>query len=239
MRESLLTSAYSKSVKQDFCPFWTSGENRFHSLTWTGLQISAHWHPFLHKWSHWVMLTEAPHSCQVWVVSSRYLPDLPSVNNCSLAERIFAAELPIFNYETDANLCRHNPLNIFALHEVCAWADVSAATKLTVHVNLFGGSILKLGTEKHHNLLVNQINSLASTGCFALTELGFGEFPETLASMWSTSKSFKFGKVPADFSSLPCSLAYWPWYVAGIKLCSNLSDLALAWKDIFLTVRTM
>ena len=36
-------------------------------------------------------------------------------------------------------LCRDNPLNIFALHEVCAWADVSMATKCTVHVNLFGG----------------------------------------------------------------------------------------------------
>lgn len=34
---------------------------------------------------------------------------------------------------------RNNPLNIFALHEVCAWADVSMATKCTVHVNLFGG----------------------------------------------------------------------------------------------------
>lgn len=34
--------------------------------------------------------------------------------------------------------------------------------------------MLKLGTQKHHNLLVDQIDSLAATGCFALTELGFG-----------------------------------------------------------------
>jgi len=36
------------------------------------------------------------------------------------------------------------------------------------------GTVLKLGTKKHHDLLVGQIDSLSATGCFALTELGFG-----------------------------------------------------------------
>ena len=35
---------------------------------------------------------------------------------------------------------RHNPLNIFAAHEICAFADYSMATKMTVHFNLFGGT---------------------------------------------------------------------------------------------------
>ena len=35
--------------------------------------------------------------------------------------------------------CRHNPLNIFAAHEVAAFCDGSMATKMTVQFNLFGG----------------------------------------------------------------------------------------------------
>ena len=34
--------------------------------------------------------------------------------------------------------------------------------------------MLKLGTAHHHNLLLAGIDSLADVGCFALTELGFG-----------------------------------------------------------------
>ena len=30
--------------------------------------------------------------------------------------------------------CRHNPLNIFAAHEISAFADFSMATKMTVHL---------------------------------------------------------------------------------------------------------
>ena len=48
---------------------------------------------------------------------------------------------------------------------------VCRATKMTVHLNLFGGSVLKLGTERHHHLLEG-IDKMTPTGCFALTELG-------------------------------------------------------------------
>ena len=41
--------------------------------------------------------------------------------------------------------------------------------------NLFGGTVLKLGTKRHHDLLLRGITSLDDIGCFALTELGFGE----------------------------------------------------------------
>lgn len=34
--------------------------------------------------------------------------------------------------------------------------------------------MLKLGTSKHHALLLQGIDSLDAVGCFALTELGFG-----------------------------------------------------------------
>lgn len=67
-----------------------------------------------------------------------------------------------------------NPLRIFAAHEVAALADVSMATKMTVQYNLFGGTVLKLGTQRHHDLLLQGIDTLDHIGCFALTELGYG-----------------------------------------------------------------
>lgn len=69
---------------------------------------------------------------------------------------------------------RHDPLRIFAAHELAGFCDPSMATKMTVQFNLFGGTVLKLGTEKHHRQLLRGIDSLDDIGCFALTELGFG-----------------------------------------------------------------
>lgn len=37
--------------------------------------------------------------------------------------------------------------------------------------------MLKLGTARHHDLLLRGITSLDDIGCFALTELGFGAWP--------------------------------------------------------------
>lgn len=37
------------------------------------------------------------------------------------------------------------------------------------------GTVLKLGTEVHHQQLLRGIDTLDDVGCFALTELGFGE----------------------------------------------------------------
>ena len=58
------------------------------------------------------------------------------------------------------------------MHEAAGLADGSLATKLTVQFNLFGGTVLKLGTEKHHNLLCEGIDTFTKVGCFGLTELG-------------------------------------------------------------------
>ena len=38
--------------------------------------------------------------------------------------------------------------------------------------NLFGGTVLKLGTERHHAKLLKGIDTLDDVGCFGLTELG-------------------------------------------------------------------
>lgn len=45
---------------------------------------------------------------------------------------------------------------------------------MTVQFNLFGGTVLKLGTERHHKQLLKGIDDLSAIGCFALTELGYG-----------------------------------------------------------------
>ena len=68
---------------------------------------------------------------------------------------------------------RNNPLRIFAAHEL-AVIDPSMGTKMTVQFNLFGGTVLKLGTERHHKVLLEGIDNLTEVGCFGLTELGYG-----------------------------------------------------------------
>lgn len=69
---------------------------------------------------------------------------------------------------------RTNPLRIFAAHELAAIIDPAMTTKMTVQFNLFGGTVLKLGTERHHDKLLEGIDNLNDIGCFGLTELGYG-----------------------------------------------------------------
>ena len=67
-----------------------------------------------------------------------------------------------------------NPFRIFAAHEIMAMIDPATAVKMTVQFNLFGGTVLKLGNESHHEMLLEGIDSLNDIGCFGLTELGVG-----------------------------------------------------------------
>mmetsp|Transcript_2579 Transcript_2579/g.5025 ORF Transcript_2579/g.5025 Transcript_2579/m.5025 type:complete len:656 (-) Transcript_2579:1546-3513(-) len=69
---------------------------------------------------------------------------------------------------------RTNPSRVFAAHEISCLVDGSLATKITVNFNLFGGTVLKLGTEQHDNGLLDRIDAVEQIGCFALTELGYG-----------------------------------------------------------------
>merc|ERR1712156_1273006 len=68
----------------------------------------------------------------------------------------------------------NNPLRIFAAHELAAIIDPAMTTKMTVQFNLFGGTVLKLGKERHHKKLLEGIDNLQDIGCFGLTELGYG-----------------------------------------------------------------
>eukprot|EP00743_Colponemidia_sp_Colp-15_P001275 GILK01001398.1.p1 GENE.GILK01001398.1~~GILK01001398.1.p1 ORF type:complete len:666 (+),score=124.04 GILK01001398.1:45-2000(+) len=66
-----------------------------------------------------------------------------------------------------------NPRNIFSIQEMLGFVDASLATKFTVQFNLFGGTLLKLGTERLHDI-IPAIDRFDKVGCFALTELGYG-----------------------------------------------------------------
>ncbi|KAJ3067163.1 hypothetical protein HDU98_009625 [Podochytrium sp. JEL0797] len=66
-----------------------------------------------------------------------------------------------------------NPLNVLAVHECVGMMDGSVATKMTVQFNLFGGTVISLGGERHRKFLAD-IDSLKTVGCFGLTELGYG-----------------------------------------------------------------
>ena len=65
-----------------------------------------------------------------------------------------------------------HPSRIFAAHEL-AVIDPAMGTKMTVQFNLFGGTVLRLGTDRHHYLLEG-IDKMTDVGCFGLTELGYG-----------------------------------------------------------------
>jgi len=87
----------------------------------------------------------------------------------------------------------NNPLRVFAAHELAAVIDPAMTTKMTVQFNLFGGTVLKLGTERHHKQLLEGIDNLNDVGCFGLTELGYGNNAvemETTATYDSDTKEF-------------------------------------------------
>jgi len=83
-----------------------------------------------------------------------------------LAQVTKAKGISIFDFEK-------NPVNVMTAHEICAMTDSSFPTKMTVQFNLFGGSVMKLGTERHRKYLQG-MDDLSVIGCFALTELGYG-----------------------------------------------------------------
>lgn len=81
---------------------------------------------------------------------------------------------------------------------------------MTVQFNLFGGTVLRLGTARHHGALLDGIDSLSAVGCFALTELGFGNNAvemQTTATLDAGSDEWVV--------HTPCTLAQKYWITNG------------------------
>ncbi|MEM9077247.1 MAG: acyl-CoA dehydrogenase [Bacteroidota bacterium] len=60
------------------------------------------------------------------------------------------------------------------IFEHLMFVDGSLAVKFGVQFGLFGGSIQKLGTKRHHDLYLTDAGSAELLGCFAMTETGHG-----------------------------------------------------------------
>ena len=58
--------------------------------------------------------------------------------------------------------------------EMLAMGDLSLLVKAGVQWGLFGGAVLHLGTERHHDAYLADIASGSLLGCFAMTERGHG-----------------------------------------------------------------
>jgi len=67
-----------------------------------------------------------------------------------------------------------------AAFETLAFGDLSLLVKLGVQFGLFGGAVLHLGTERHHERYLADIATLRLPGCFAMTETGHGSNVQAL-----------------------------------------------------------
>jgi len=106
--------------------------------------------------------------------------------------------ISVHDFETD-------PRRVFAVHELTCLVDGSFATKVTVQFNLFGGTVLKLGTDRHHSILT-KIDGVQEIGSFALTELGYGNNAvklETTATYDSATQEFVIN------TPTPLAQKYW------------------------------
>eukprot|EP00761_Pharyngomonas_kirbyi_P012102 gb/GECH01012129.1/.p1 GENE.gb/GECH01012129.1/~~gb/GECH01012129.1/.p1 ORF type:complete len:744 (+),score=187.61 gb/GECH01012129.1/:1-2232(+) len=61
-----------------------------------------------------------------------------------------------------------------AILDVFGMFDHSLSIKIGVQFLLWGGSILNLGTKKHHDKYIDKISRLELPGCFCMTEMGHG-----------------------------------------------------------------
>lgn len=113
--------------------------------------------------SQWRELQADPLFRPVHNMSLDFSRDLAYKRLKTIADRKL---LSIFDFGT-------NPKRVFAGHEMCGTIDGSLATKMTVQWNLFGGTAFAFHTENHKEIIDN-IDSMKYVGCFALTELGFG-----------------------------------------------------------------
>lgn len=69
-----------------------------------------------------------------------------------------------------------------AAFETLAFGDLSVLVKVGVQFGLFGGAVLQLGTERHHEAYLPDIVTGKLMGCFAMTESGHGSNVQALGT---------------------------------------------------------
>jgi acyl-CoA oxidase len=69
-----------------------------------------------------------------------------------------------------------------AAFETLAFGDLSVLVKVGVQFGLFGGAILQLGTERHHDAYLEGLVKGEILGCFAMTETGHGSNVQALGT---------------------------------------------------------
>lgn len=77
--------------------------------------------------------------------------------------------------------------------ETLAYGDLSLLVKVGVQWGLFGGAILHLGTDLHHERYLSDVISMSLPGCFAMTETGHGSDVQslrTVATYDNTNEAF-------------------------------------------------
>ena len=70
-----------------------------------------------------------------------------------------------------------------AAFETLAFGDLSVLVKAGVQFGLFGGAILQLGTERHHDAYLSALINAEVFGCFAMTESGHGSNVQHLGTV--------------------------------------------------------
>ncbi|KAF2075029.1 hypothetical protein CYY_003681 [Polysphondylium violaceum] len=109
------------------------------------------------------------------------------------------------------NDMQKNPKKFVSWFESISYCDPSVALKFAVQYNLWGGTILFLGTKKHHDKYLKGIENGTKLGVFGLTELGHGSNVnglETTATFDSNTCEFIIN------SPTFTSQKYWPGNIA-------------------------
>ncbi|SDJ36894.1 acyl-CoA dehydrogenase [Streptomyces indicus] len=70
-----------------------------------------------------------------------------------------------------------------AAFETLAFGDLSVLVKTGVQFGLFGGAILHLGTERHHEVYLPRLVTGELMGCFAMTETGHGSDVQSIGTV--------------------------------------------------------
>lgn len=100
----------------------------------------------------------------------------------------------------------NSPQTLLACNKFLLPGNGDLATRFTVQYNLFSGTIVALGSEKHRNRLIASQDK-GTLGCFAFTECGAGVLSgaavETVATYDTKTKKFTI------HSPTPTSKKYW------------------------------